>query len=221
MRAAGWSGIGGDGVITVEIDQRTLDQIEEELGELSGKSAQVLKTAVNNAAKKARDLMEKKAQESYTAKKSALNKDLKIKKATNAEATALITSKGETLELKQFKSSAPKSGAKVKITQAGSLKLIQSRRGRRAKAFLTRFRSGHEAIVQRQEGETYKTSSGRQAREAAWGKGTDMTAIKKLLSISAPKMLGDEKKVFGVIRPEIYDILTEEIQKAIDRVVKA
>lgn len=54
-----------------------------------------------------------------------------------------------------------------------------------------------------------------------WGRGADMTQIKKLLSISAPKMIGDEKKVFGVLRPEIYGNLMENIRREIDKVVNA
>ncbi len=220
MTATGSASV-GNGVLTFEIDSSTIAKIEKELGELSSKTGQVLKNAVNSTAKQARNLMEQKAQETYTAKKSALNKDLKIQKATTAQPTAVIESKGQVMEVRDFKSSTPRTGAKAKILQSGSLKLIQSQRGRKAKAFLVQFASGHKSIVQRQEGEEYKTSSGRSQRAQKYGKGSDMTAIKKLLSISAPKMLGDEKKVFGVIRPKIYDILTDEIRKEIDKVVKA
>ena len=48
-----------------------------------------------------------------------------------------------------------------------------------------------------------------------------MTQIKTLLSVSAPKMIGDEKKVFGVIRPKIYENLAVNIQKEIDKVVNS
>ena len=109
----------------------------------------------------------------------------------------------------------------MQITTGGTLKLIQSRKGNKAKAFLATFASGHQAIVQRQYGKTYKTASGRSSRQEKWGRSADMTQIKKLLSISAPKMIGDEKKVFGVLRPEIYSNLMDNIRREIDKVVNA
>lgn len=210
-----------DGLISFEVDETVLRAIEKALGNLKGESRKVLKNAVNATAKQARSDLANKAKEQFTAKKSALNAAMKRKNATVANPTATITVTGETLELKQFKTSTPRSGAKAKITTAGSLKLIQSTKGSRAKAFLATFASGHQAIVQRQDGKQYKTAKGRSDRQEKWGRGADMTQIKKLLSISAPKMIGDEKKVYGVLRPEIYDNLMKNIRKEIDKVVNA
>ncbi len=210
-----------DGLVSFEIDEAALSAIEKALGSLRSESRKVLKNAVNATAKQARSDLAKKAQEEYTAKKSALNSSMKRKNATTSNPTATITVTGESLELRQFKTSTPRSGAKVKITASGSLKLIQSRKGDRAKAFLATFASGHQAIVQRQYGQKYKTAKGRAARQEKWGRGADMTQIKKLLSISAPKMIGDEKKVYGVLRPEIYANLAKNIQKEINKVVSA
>ena len=210
-----------DGLISFEVDEAVLKMIQKALGSLSSESRKVLKNAVNATAKQAKSDLANKAKEEYTAKKSSLNKAMKKKNATVSNPTATITVTGSTLELKEFKTSTPKSGAKAKITTSGALKLIQSKKGSRAKAFLATFASGHSAIVQRQDGKQYKTASGRSARQEKWGKHADMTQIKKLLSISAPKMIGDEKRVFGVLQPTIYKNLMDNIQKEIDKVVNA
>ena len=184
-----------DGMIRFEFDEAVLQTIEKALGDMKGQSRKVLKNAVNATAK--------------------------LGRATVSKPEATITVTGGTLGLKKFKATTPRSGAKVQITTGGTLKLIQSRKGNKAKAFLATFASGHQAIVQRQYGKTYKTASGRSSRQEKWGRGADMTQIKKLLSISAPKMIGDEKKVFGVLRPEIYGNLMENIRREIDKVVNA
>lgn len=209
-----------NGILRVTIDQSELQAIEAALGNLKSESRKVLKNAVNATAKQAKTDLANKAKEEYTAKKSSLNKSMDIKKATAAKPTATVTVSGGVNELKDFKATTPKSGAKAQITTSGTLKLIQSQKGTRAKAFLATFASGHSAIVQRQDGETYKTPEGRKKRESKWGRHADMTQIKKLLSISAPKMIGDEKRVFGVLRPKIYENLMENIQKEIQKVVK-
>lgn len=210
-----------DGMIRFEFDEAVLQTIEKALGDMKGQSRKVLKNAVNATAKQARSDLADKAKEEYTAKKSALNSSMKMDKATTSKPEATITVKGETLELKKFKATTPRSGAKVQVATGGALKLIQSQKGNKAKAFLATFASGHQAIVQRQDGKKYKTAKGRTARQEKWGRHSDMTQIKKLLSISAPKMIGDEKKVFGVLRPEIYSTLMDNIRKEIDKVVNA
>ena len=210
-----------DGMIRFEFDEAVLQTIEKALGDMKGQSRKVLKNAVNATAKQARSDLADKAKEEYMAKKSALNSSMKLGRATVSKPEATITVTGGTLERKKFKATTPRSGAKVQITTGGTLKLIQSRKGNKAKAFLATFASGHQAIVQRQYGKTYKTASGRSSRQEKWGRGADMTQIKKLLSISAPKMIGDEKKVFGVLRPEIYGNLMENIRREIDKVVNA
>lgn len=209
-----------DGLLRFEVDQDVLKMIEKALGSMSSQSRKVLKNAVNATAKQARTDMVNKAKEEYTVKKKKLNENVTKKNATVSNPEATIMVKGKTLELREFKATAPKRGAKAQILSGGTLKLIQSKRGSRAKAFLATFSSGYQAIVQRQDGKTY-TSDGRSKRAAKYGKYADMTQIKTLLSISAPKMIGDEKKVFGVIRPKIYENLAVNIQKEINKVVNS
>ena len=143
-----------DGMIRFEFDEAVLQTIEKALGDMKGQSRKVLKNAVNATAKQARSDLADKAKEEYMAKKSALNSSMKLGRATVSKPEATITVTGGTLELKKFKATTPRSGAKVQITTGGTLKLIQSRKGNKAKAFLATFASGHQAIVQRQYGKT-------------------------------------------------------------------
>lgn len=46
-----------------------------------------------------------------------------------------------------------------------------------------------------------------------------MTRIKKLLSISFPKMIGGSA-VLGELEPDIYEILLENVSKEIQRVMR-
>lgn len=120
-----------DGMIRFEFDEAVLQTIEKALGDMKGQSRKVLKNAVNATAKQARSDLADKAKEEYMAKKSALNSSMKLGRATVSKPEATITVTGGTLELKKFKATTPRSGAKVQITTGGTLKLIQSARGTR------------------------------------------------------------------------------------------
>lgn len=206
------------GLLIVEYDGALVDAVGKALGNLKDQRFKVLKNAVNTTAKQAQAQLVSKAQETYTAKKGPLKRAATIKpKATDSKPEATITVKGETLELREFKTSAPKSGARAKILASGTLKAIQSQRGSRAKAFLATFESGHTAIVQRQDGETYRRDGAK--RQAKYGRHIDMTRIKKLLSISFPKMIGGSA-VLGELEPDIYDTLLENVNKEIQRVMR-
>lgn len=209
-----------DGVLTFEVDPAMLETIERALGSLKSESRRVLKNAVNATAAQARKDLAAQAKKAYTAKKSALTKAMKKKNATVARPVAVINITGQPLELKQFKVTAPRSGVKAKVLTGGALRTIQSLTGTRAKAFVTKFSSGHVAVVQRQDGKQYKTLKGRARRRAKYGPYADMTQIKKLMSVSAPKMIGDVKRVYGVLQPTIYRNLMTNIRVQIDKVVR-
>ena len=145
------------------------------------------------------------------------------KNATIAKPEATIKVTGEQMELKDFKVSPAtyQSGrnrpsvTKAKVLLSSSLKPLDSR----AKAFITRFSNGHITLVQRIPGQTYKTKRGQKARKGKYGKRADMTFLKKLLSNSIPKMVGSQERVYGIVEPDIYDNLMENIQSEIRRVL--
>ena len=205
------------GLLVIEYDGALVDAVGTALGDLKSQRFKVLKNAVNATAKQAQAALVDKAQAEYAAKKGPLKRAATIKKGTDSKPEATITVKGATLELREFKTSAPKSGAKAKILNSSTLKLIQSQKGSKAKAFLATFESGHSAIVQRQDGETYRRDGAK--RQAKYGRHIDMTRIKKLLSISFPKMVGGSA-VLGELAPDIYDTLLENVNKEIRRVMR-
>ena len=205
------------GLLVIEYDGALVDAVGHALGDLKSQRFKVLKNAVNATAKQAQAALVDKAQAEYAAKKGPLKRAATIKKGTDSKPEATITVKGATLELREFKTSAPKSGAKAKILNSSTLKLIQSQKGSKAKAFLATFESGHTAIVQRQDGETYRRDGAK--RQAKYGRHIDMTRVKKLLSISFPKMVGGSA-VLGALAPDIYDTLLENLNKEIRRVMR-
>lgn len=205
------------GLLVIEYDGALVDAVGTALGDLKSQRFKVLKNAVNATAKQAQAALVDKAQAEYAAKKGPLKRAATIKKGTDSKPEAAITVKGATLELREFKTSAPKSGAKAKILNSSTLKLIQSQKGSKVKAFLATFESGHTAIVQRQEGETYRRDGAK--RQAKYGRHIDMTRVKKLLSISFPKMVGGSA-VLGELGPSIYDTLLENVNKEIRRVMR-
>ena len=205
------------GLLIVEYDGALVDAVATALGDLKDQRFKVLKNAVNATAKQAQADLVAKAQAEYTAKKGPLKKAASIKKGTDSNPEAMITVKGTTLELREFKATAPRSGARAKILTSGSLKAIQSQKGSRAKAFLATFESGHTAIVQRQDGETYRREGAK--RQAKYGRHIDMTLLKKLLSISFPKMVGGSA-VLGELEPDIYETLLANVIREIERVMK-
>lgn len=205
------------GLLIVEYDGALVDAVATALGDLKDQRFKVLKNAVNATAKQAQADLVAKAQAEYTAKKGPLKKAASIKKGTDSNPEATITVKGTTLELREFKATAPRSGARAKILTSGSLKAIQSQKGSRAKAFLATLESGHTAIVQRQDGETYRREGAK--RQAKYGRHIDMTRLKKLLSISFPKMVGGSA-VLGELEPDIYETLLANVIREIERVMK-
>lgn len=207
-----------DGILRIDYDGELLAAVTKALGDMKGERFKVLKNAINTTLRQYSPILVNKAQEEYTAKKAPLKKSMSARKASTSNLEGTITVKGGTMELRDFKATAPKSGAKVKILQSSSLKAIQSQSGHKAKAFLATFASGHTAIVQRQEGQTY--TRGAAKRREQYGAYADMTRLKKLLSISFPKMMGGSA-VMGELGPGIYETLLENVEKELQRVMKA
>lgn len=133
------------------------------------------------------------------------DKAMKTQNATESSLTATINVTGEQLELKDFKVSPAtyRTGQdkpdvlKAKVLLSSSLKGLMKSNN---KAFLVKFRNGHVSVAQRYHKTRYP--------------------IKKLLSNSIPTMIGSKDRVYGVIEPEIYDTLMDNILKEIKRVTR-
>lgn len=193
-------------MITYEYDAKTLAQVEKKLGALKSEAPKALKNAINATAKQARKELATKAQETYVVKSGRFNKAMKIKNATQGNLEATIKATGAPLELKDFKVSpaSVKTGAsrpsmvKGKVLAANGMKNLQKGG---IKAFVTKFASGHATVAQRQSG----------AR----------LPIKTLYSNSIPKMLGNERKVYGIVKPNIERNLQENINKQVRKILEA
>lgn len=195
----------GDGLLQFEIDQATLQVIEQALGGLKSESRKVLKNAVNATAKQAKADLAEKAKGEYAVKKTRFTKAMTTKNASLSRPEATINVTGEQLELRDFKASpasvrtgsARPSVVKAKVLLSSSLKPLATSD---TKAFITKFKSGHVSIVQRRSKARFP--------------------LKKLLSNSIPKMVGSQEKVYGVVEPHIYSNLMDNISKEIEKVLK-
>lgn len=195
----------GDGLLQFEIDQATLQVIEQALGGLKSESRKVLKNAVNATAKQAKADLAEKAKEEYVVKKTRFTKAMTTKNASLSRPEAIINVTGEQLELRDFKASpasvrtgsARPSVVKAKVLLSSSLKPLATSD---TKAFIAKFKNGHVSIVQRRSKARFP--------------------LKKLLSNSIPKMVGNQDKVYGIVEPHIYSNLMDNIAKEIDKVLK-
>lgn len=198
-------------MIQFEVDRKAIKAVEKQLGNLKKKAPAVLARAVNATALEARKLLAAEAQKNYAIKSSGFNaksgaKDfpsaMGIRKAKAKNPVAIIETKGAPIELFKFKTSPAsyKTGknkpkkTKARVKAHGGMKnLIQDGRW----AFVTQFSSGHRTLVQRTSEKRYP--------------------IKNLLSPSIPQMLGNEKEVYGIVKPQLDEMLQQFIQREIDK----
>jgi len=187
-------------VFTID-DQGLIKQISKALGDYHAKAPTVLKQALNATAKDARKMLAEKAQDVYVVQKSKFNKAMTIKNASNSRLTAIIKATGEPLELISFKTNPRVPGTSKGVTTAKALVASSMKPLVRndISAFIAKFKSGHIAVVQR--------------------RGRDRLPVKKLFSSSIPKMVGDEKRVYGIVQPQIAGLLDKNIHKYINKTI--
>ena len=180
-------------------------------------SNSILKNSINAAARKVRKQIVIDAQGEYAIKnKSILRRKEegapKLFTAKPSDLTAEIKSRGPMQDIMSFmtRPNTKTGAAAAKVLNSSSLKSLEIHG---IKAFVTRFASGHIAIVQRNPPNMY--SKGRQRRANQYGPQADMTKIKKLLSPAVPHMLGNEE-VRGKAEVLLHEILDAEIRKRID-----
>lgn len=193
-------------MVTIEVNKNNLRLIEKRLGNMQSKSKDVLKRAVNDTAKQARKEIAQQAQKTYVVKGGKFNKAMKIKRASNSNLVAIISATGGAMELKDFRVSPAsyKTGdqrpnvVKAKVLKSSSMKQLVKGD---IKAFVAKFSNGHVSVLQR--------------------KGKKRLPVKKLLSPSIPKMLGNEKRVYKIVKPTINKNLRANINKHIRKVLGA
>lgn len=173
---------------------RRLDTLPEQL-----KAPDVLKRALNTTARKVRRQLAKDAVERYTLEqKNAFTKESKVLSANTSTLTATVLAKGPMRDIMDFMTqpNTATGAAAAKILNSASMKPLEvSTVSGTLKAFVTRFQSGHTAIVQR--------------------RGAARLPVKKLLSPAVPHMMGNEE-----VRERAEALAYEELVKQIDRQIE-
>ena len=195
-------------MIEISYDRNMLAQVEQKLGRMKSEAPKVLKNAINQTAKQARKELANEAQKTYAVKTGRFNKAMKIKNATSSKLEATIKATGKVMGLKDFKVSLAKVQTdienrpeviKAKVLKASQMKPLQQKRGEKLKAFVTKFSNGHMAVAQR--------------------KGKKRKPIRPFLTNSIPVMLGNEKRVYGVVKPYIKDNLKKNVNAQVRKVL--
>lgn len=190
--------------MTIEVDRVSLEKIQKKLGDMSGKAPKVLRNALNDTAKQADRKLAKKAQETYVVKIGGFTKALALKRATLSNLEAELRSEGKPLELNKFKvspagirtGSARPDILRAKVLKAGSMKgLVKGD----IKAFVAKMKNNHVGVMER--------------------RGKERGPLKSLYSNSIPKMIGSEKRVYGLVKPQIGTDLQNNVNKQIQKVL--
>lgn len=203
--------------VVVDVDEG-LEKILRSLQKLPDQLAapQVLQKALNTTARKARTRLIKEAGKRYAlSKPEVLKAESKVENSTS-DTSATIISKGSMRDIMDFLTQ-PNSdtAAAAQVLNSSSMSPLESNG---MKAFVARFTSGHTAIVQRQAGKQY-TSAGASARAEKYGRGVDMTKIKKLLSPAVPQMLGNAEGVEAA-QALVIELLDKELDKQIEKALE-
>ncbi len=180
-------------MIEITYDQNMLERVERKLGQMKKEAPKALKNALNQTARQARTDLKNQVRKQYTVKAGKVSQAMRIQKATNTKLDATIFVKGKVLNITNYKTSAPKKGAKAQVKKDGGLKQLVGPKE------ITAFKGKNGLIWQRR------------------GKGR--YPIKPLKSLSIPKAVGDEKKVYGVVRPEIKRNLKANVDAQVRRIL--
>ncbi len=189
-------------MIVAEFEPGSLSSLQSKLNKLGADAPKALRTAINQTAKQANKDLAAEAQKTYVVKQSTVTKAMKIQNATVSKLEAVINAKGSPQALSGFKvtPATPRYGSrrpsvvKARVLQKNSPKSLEKGG---IKAFVTKFQSGHVAVAERQ--------------------GKERIPINQLYSLSVPAMLGNEKRVYGVVGPSIESNLQKNVEKQVEK----
>lgn len=207
--------------MSVTIEAVNLEQIERRLGSIKQKAPKVLKLAVNDTARKARSRLAKEAQKTYAVKTAGFNRVMGIKFATNSKPEAVVYAKGKKIPLGKFsvrggtlgpgryynptlhmyQTGKGGTGASGKILKSSGYKHSKTAR---LKWFVSNMGSGHKGVFQRNAG----------MRRGQKGE------ISEKMGLSIPQMIGNEKRVYGIVKPYIQKDLKEAVNRHVLRALK-
>lgn len=188
----------------VYVQMEGLKEIEAALGMTKDKSKMILRSAINDVAKKAeKDIVKETGKRYQYHQKSDIKDANDVTKATTGRLAAYINMRGPRNErLKFFVSpSAYYPGGvgapewiKGRIRRGGRLEKLHNESN---KGFVVQFRSGHYAVVARVRGKRMNSNPQKEALQA-------------LLSVSTPK--AEETSYRLEVENEMYDRMAAAIQ---------
>ncbi|MDE7299921.1 MAG: hypothetical protein K2N94_14060 [Lachnospiraceae bacterium] len=208
-------------MIHFRVDMQDLTKMESALGMARDKSGYVLRAAINATAKQTVTLLTEEANREYQiSQPSRIAKTMSLDKATLRKLTATVTSKGRVNELYNFmvnprryvRGGGVPGGYSAHSRRGASYRNIALKQNAAGgedpyRAFVVKYKSGHKTLAQRRPDRRMK-------------KNPDKEFVKTLFAPSVPNMLGNEKGVYGVVEPQIYDLLQQNIQEQIHRFLK-
>jgi len=207
--------------LSITVEAVNIEQIERRLGFMKAKAPKVLKLAVNDTARKARSRLAKEAQKTYTVKTAGFNRVMTIKSATNSKPVAVIYARGKKIPMGKFSYRRGTLGPeryfnptlhRYQIGKGGtsaSGKLLKSSgfktsRTARLKWFVAKMGSGHTGIFQRNEG----------VKRGQKGE------VSEKMGASIPEMIGNEKRVYGIVKPYIQSDLKAAVSRHVSRALR-
>lgn len=212
-------------LVFVDLD-RHIEDIAEKLGDLHDQTPKVLRSALSNTSRRIRKQVLKEAQARYayqddSAWKATNKGALHLKAGTKGDKFyTRLFSAGPMSDLSEFMTNPAQYVNKgetppARVLNASALKIL----GGNPKPFVTKFKSGHIAVVARVPGKSYSKSWAIQQRKDKNYRGSDLTKIASLLSPSVPSMVqnaGLRETAESMLATE----LPIQIQKAIDRTLR-
>lgn len=202
-------------MIEFGIDEVSLSRVRAKLLLFENQVPNVIKRALNATARDAKTTLAEKARETYAVKSPKFKKAIGQKNATasNLVATLKITGKATALSDFKYRRHSGGASAKGKLYKDGSLKDLSL--NDKLKAFVVKYHSGHVAVVRRDPPNKY--TNGISKRK---GTGGDTTKLKEFYSPSIPRMIGNELKVYGIVKPKIQESLKKHINRETSRIFR-
>ena len=143
-------------MIYQEIKVTGVEEIEKKLGNLKSKAPTVVCRAINRAAQKAGTETKREVANKYFISQGDVLKTIRLTKASTANLSAQLTSKGGPIALSKFKVSPKRGGKRTKrgyspsvykagVEKSGGMKPLSGS----PKAFIAGFSSGHSGVMTR------------------------------------------------------------------------
>lgn len=217
----------------MDVHVMRLDELERRLGNLAPAAKDIMKTAANETAKEARNSLVDRARKTYTVKRGAFNKSMKLKKATKSTLTATLYTAGKPIPLRGFAfiKHDVGTGEPVKAHQLkGRRNAPIIKNGR--KAFYAKMPTGHTGIFHRVKGSAMefrwkRNAKGKMEADPLRKKSVRHTErklkpreqIMEKFGSSIPVMLGGTR-VYDETKPKIEETLQKKLENYTEQVLR-